>query len=297
MSTPTNPSRRKKPSTDIWQNHLSEEELQQLQVQDHLVTEVMGGVLPEQPDPASFRHVLDVGCGTGDWLIEVAQAYPSIPELVGIDADPRLVAFAEIQAEAQQVSTQVQFRTMDALGFLDFTKASFDVINLRFGSSFLRTWEWLPLLEAFKRIAQPGGIIRLTEFTMVESSNPLVRQREELIQQALFQSGHFFTPQTDGATNALVSLLRQQGYQNVQTYIHTLHYHDGDAQQHLLAKYLGHGLQALQPFLQKWTRLPEGQEELSQQLRREMQAPDFKASVRIQTAWGNNPLEKNALFL
>ena len=50
-------------------NRSDEDELMRLQIQDQLLTDGMGGVLPEQADPTIFERVLDVGCGTGGWLI------------------------------------------------------------------------------------------------------------------------------------------------------------------------------------------------------------------------------------
>jgi len=92
----------------------AEEELTRLQVQGQMLTTGMGGVLPEQPDPAIFRRVLDVGCGTGGWLIEAAKTYPSMTLLVGVDVSKRMVEYARSRAEAEQLSERVQFQTMDA---------------------------------------------------------------------------------------------------------------------------------------------------------------------------------------
>jgi len=99
MSTPIDP-RREHPSTYVVQDRSNEEELTRLQIQDQLVTASMGGVLPEQPNPTIFQRVLDVGCGTGGWLIEVAKTYPSISLLVGVDISSKMLDYARTQAVA-----------------------------------------------------------------------------------------------------------------------------------------------------------------------------------------------------
>jgi ubiquinone/menaquinone biosynthesis C-methylase UbiE len=171
MSTPTNP-RREHPSTYVVQDR-SIEELTRLQIQDQLVTASMGGVLPEQPNPTIFQRVLDVGCGTGGWLIEIAKAYPSVTQLVGVDISEKILEYARAQAVAQQVSDRVQFRAMDALRMLEFPANSFDLVNQRFGMSYLRTWDWPKLLHEFQRVARPDGVIRLTEADMIIQSTSM----------------------------------------------------------------------------------------------------------------------------
>src|SRR5437660_169504 len=90
MSTPTEPQR-EHPSTYVVEDRSNEDELKRLVLQDQMVTTSMGGVLPEQPEPERFQRVLDVGCGTGGWLIEVAKAYPQISLLVGVDVSGRML--------------------------------------------------------------------------------------------------------------------------------------------------------------------------------------------------------------
>jgi ubiquinone/menaquinone biosynthesis C-methylase UbiE len=84
MSTPPNPSQDYS-STYFVLDHANKEELTRLHIQDQMITAGMGGVLPEQLDPTQFRSILDVGCGTGDWLIKTARAYPNISHLIGVD--------------------------------------------------------------------------------------------------------------------------------------------------------------------------------------------------------------------
>src|SRR6266581_7695988 len=108
MSTPTDP-RREHPSTYVVQDRSNEEELTRLQIQDQLVTASMGGVLSEQSDPTQFQRVLDVGCGTGGWLIEVAKTYPHMKRLVGVDISTKMLDYARAQAEEQGLGDRIEF--------------------------------------------------------------------------------------------------------------------------------------------------------------------------------------------
>lgn len=93
------------PSTYIVQDRSNEEELTRLQLQDQLVTTGMGGVLSEQP--TAFKRVLDVGCGTGGWLIQVAKMIPTANMLIGVDMSRRMVEFAREQAREQGVAAGI----------------------------------------------------------------------------------------------------------------------------------------------------------------------------------------------
>ncbi len=170
MSTPTEPQR-EHPSTYFVQDRSNEEELARLRAQDQMLTAGMGGVLPEQLDPTIFQRVLDVGCGTGDWLIETAKAYPTIPLLVGVDISEKMLNYARIQAEEQQVSGRMQFASMDVLRMLEFPNEFFDLVNERLGASFLRKWDWPKLLSEFGRVTRPSGVIRLTECDLTENNS------------------------------------------------------------------------------------------------------------------------------
>src|SRR5260370_26305993 len=122
--------------------------------QDRMTTIMMGGVLAEQADPTVLRRVLDVACGTGGWIIEAAQTYPEM-SLVGIDINQHLIEYARAQAAAHHVDDRVKFHVMDVLSILDFPEASFDLVNLRFAISFVRTWDWPILLKQLLRIVRP----------------------------------------------------------------------------------------------------------------------------------------------
>ena len=170
MPKPHDPSRQEKPSTYFVQDRQNEREMQRLLIQDRMITTAFGGVWPEQTDPARFRRVLDIGCGPGGWVCAVAQAYPALT-VCGVDISQRMITYAREQATALQIADRVTFHIMDALKVLEFPDASFDLVNLRFGISFMRTWDWRALLSEFLRVTTPGGVVRLTDNDILHQSN------------------------------------------------------------------------------------------------------------------------------
>src|SRR5260370_31530574 len=144
--------------------------LQGIYYQDHMLTTGMGGVLPEQPDPTIFDDVLDMGCGTGGWITEVAKAYPGVA-CIGIDISKRMIEYAKTQVNEQQIHEQLAFLIMDALKPLAFADKSFDLINMRLGVSFMRTWDWSNLLNELRRIIRPNAIIRIVSGEIMHRSN------------------------------------------------------------------------------------------------------------------------------
>src|SRR6516225_3646913 len=150
-------------STYFVQDRSNQDEMTRLEVQDTMLTTGMGGVLPELSDPTVLRRVLDVGCGTGDWLLETARTYPTIEKLVGVDISSKMMEHARSKAKVQGLDGRVEFQTMDALRILEFPPASFDLVNQRLGISWLRTWEWKKILLEYRRVSRPAGIVRITE--------------------------------------------------------------------------------------------------------------------------------------
>src|SRR5260370_10898535 len=132
-----------------------------LMIQDNFFTMGMGGPLTEPADPASLHRVLDIGCGPGGWILEAARLYPHM-EFTGIDISWRMIEYARAEAQARRLTDGVEFLVMDALHPLNFPDASFDLVNLRLGSSFLLVMDCPSLLRELLRGTHPGGILRVT---------------------------------------------------------------------------------------------------------------------------------------
>jgi len=294
MSDPTDP-RREHPGTYVVQDRSNQEELTRLHIQDQMITASMGGVLPEQAETARWQRVLDVGCGTGGWLIKIAQTYPDASLLIGVDVSRQMLDFARTQATAVQVEDRVEFHIMDALRMLEFPTHYFDLLNQRFNFSYLRTWDWPKLLQEYQRVVRPGGVIRVTESDIIESNSPALTNLCELCLKALYQVGHFFTSHNNGVTSELAHLLHQHGLDNVQTRAYTIEYRAGTPEGKLFAEDMGHLFQTHKPFLAKWLRLSEGYEQLYQQMLHEIAQPGFVATWNLLTVWGTSPSKSHAL--
>lgn len=290
MSNPLDP-RQEYQGTYTVQDRSNEEERIRLQIQDQMITSGMGGALPEQPDPTIFQSVLDVGCGTGGWLIEAAKTYPNLSRLVGVDVSSKMIGYARTQAAAEGLSDRVEFRAMDALLILEFPDESFDLVNQRFAVSWLRTWDWSKLLQEYLRVTRPGGVIRITESDMVidDSSSPAMTRLFTIFLDALYRAGHYFTPDKNGVLSHLTRLLRQYGVQDVETRPYTLYYRAGTPEGQHFFEDMKRAFQTTLPFMRKWSRVPEDYDTIYQQMLEEMKQPGFVAPWRLLTAWGTRP--------
>ena len=274
-------------STYAVQDRSSQAELERLLIHNRMYTSAMGGVLPEQPDPTRFQRVLDIGCGPGGWLLDVAKTYPTMSLLVGVDISDRMLNHARAQAKALQVDDHVEFHNMNALRPLNFPDEHFDLINQRFATGWLRTSDWPQLLQECQRIARPGGVIRVTEFNIcAETTSSALLQLGELAVKAFHNSDHLFTPESSGLTKELPRLMSQAGLQDVQTRAYVLEYRAGTSQGQLFAEDWKRLFRGVEPFLRKWTDVPDNYDDIYQQMLDDMQQPDFMAISRLLTVWG-----------
>lgn len=285
MPAPRDPGKNELPSTYFVQDKEKREELRRLMIQGHMLTTAMGGPLPEQPEPTVFRNVLDMACGPGDWVIDAAEAYPGM-SLTGIDISQLMISYASEQAGMRRLTDRVSFRVMDVLEALDFPNESFDLVNLRLGVSFMRTWDWPKLLNECWRILRPGGTLRLTDSVATqESSSAAVAELFEMFMYALFQSGHLFAHENTGLTAHLARLLTQRGYQQVQTKSYALEFRAGTPEGQAYYEDLAH-FHTIRPFLQKWGIRSEDFERVYPQALHDAQQSDFWLIWHLLSAWG-----------
>lgn len=294
---PTEPTR-EQPHTYIVQDQNNLEELQRLEIQDKMITTAMGGVLPELTDHSHLQRILDVGCGTGAWLLETARTYPTIEKLIGGDINSKMLEYARSQAESSGFGGRVQFRKVDALRPLDFPSGFFDLVNQRLGFSWLRTWEWQKVLLEYERVSRPGGIIRITESNITsECNSPALTKLYQIGLETFFRSGHLFTERTDGTTSELAPLMKRHGFEDVQTRLYEVVYRPGTQMFQYFYEDMLHGFRLAVPFFRKWVHVPNDYDDIYQQALKDMQQPDFVATGTLVTAWGSRSKNEKRMFL
>jgi ubiquinone/menaquinone biosynthesis C-methylase UbiE len=285
-------------SAYFMQDRENAEEITRLSLQDEMLTTAMGGVFPELADPTSLRRVLDVGCGTGGWLMDVAKAYPTIERLIGADVNSNVLSHARVRARIRGLDGHVEFQAMDALRRLEFPASYFDLVNQRAGMSWLRTWEWKKALLEYHRVTRAGGIIRITECNvLVESSSPALTKLFEIALAACRNSGRLFTPEVDGVTSELVDIMTQLTIENVQCRVYPLVFRAGTPGGLHFYRDILIGFRVAMPFFQKWTRVPDNYLEIYRQALTEIQQPDFLAAWTWVTAWGTKSLYGEPLLI
>lgn len=265
-----------------------EQEYLRLHAQAEMVSRKLGGIMPEQTRPGRFRAVLDVACGTGDWLIACARAYRQMQTLIGIDINQKTLAFAQVQAERANVANRVQFQQMDALRALDYPDASFDLVNLRFGISWIRQWDWLQVLSEIRRVLRPGGVVRLVEQHYLQSNGNALNRFFTFGTQAAKQAGYLTVLDLADPAKGFAHLLAQASFTGIESRMVQPVYSPGSPEYPLFAQDIRHLLEHSEPFLSKWLNVDDYQS-LVAQIHAELDGPDFAATWPIETVWATKP--------
>ena len=269
-------------------NAESAAEMNRLTIQDHLLTKEMGGLLPQDVNPAVISKVLDLACGPGEWVLNLASAYRHM-EVVGIDLSEKMVGYAN-----SRKWPNTSFRVMNILQLLDFPDNTFDFVNARLIFSFMPKAAWPELLQECMRVLRPGGIVRLTECERTLSNSLAYEQLGDIIMRSLHATGASFSVdgKQTGITLMLSGFLREAGCQNIRHAAFAIDFStEGDSQGYMYEN-TQIGILLARPFLLKMN--PSMTEEylvqLSDQAMKDMVSSEFRAIWYYLSAWGRKPL-------
>lgn len=267
-------------------------EMARLIQQDLLITRHMGGLLPERPDFSNISRVLDIACGPGGWVQEVAAAHPSL-EAVGIDISAIMVQYAQTKARMRGLNN-ARFEVMDATKPLQFPASSFDLINARLIFAFMSLSGWPLLVQECLRLLRPAGHLRLTECEWCITNGKAFERLNEMGTRALKLAGRSFSPDGRqlGMTPMLGRFLLDAGFQQISIKGHAIDFsarmeaHNAYYQDYSVL------FKLLQPFLISMKVTTEGEVAwLYEQMLEEMQSDDFRGVAFLLTAMGKNSTE------
>ncbi len=268
-------------------------ELARLINQDRMVTQAMSGPLSGVPDPSSLRNIVDLGCGPGGWVLDVAFALPDA-EVEGVDISRPMVNYANARARTQQLPN-ASFGVMDLTKPLEFPDASFDLVNARLLFAVLKRDAWPVFLRECTRVLRPGGLLRLTEPTsFATTSSAAANQLLELLcTQALWKAGYGFSPDGHyfGIMHVLPPFLRQLGYQQVHLLAHAFEFSAGTAawaDQYRNVEIIGYQTKSF--FVKLGLISPEAFDQLQQQALSDMLRETFYGMGHLTTVLGSKPI-------
>ncbi|KAF7724305.1 hypothetical protein EC973_001151 [Apophysomyces ossiformis] len=181
-----------------------EAEQDRLNSQHFSIKAVFGGnIMPQVLEnlPTNAK-ILDIGCGSGSWVMEVAIDHPSA-QVIGVDMADMFPM--TIRPE------NVRFQLHNVLEGLPYEDASFDFVHMRLMLGALRTNEWPEVLIEIDRVLKPGGSVQLVEGDFTETSqSPLI---EKVI--TAFHNAMYERDQDPWIASKLKTLLEQLSYEAI----------------------------------------------------------------------------------
>ena len=265
-------------------------EMDRLTNQARLMTEHIG-LLPPQVSLTERQSALDIGCGPGEWVLEMAERNPGC-QVVGLDISQRMITHARSRALVQQLPN-ARFKVANACEPLPFPDASFDLIHARFVTGFISTEYWPRFLQECLRILRPNGIMCNTELEGVgNTTSEALARYNTLMVQMMRLGGHCFSESGDqiGITLVQTSLLQQSGFAPVYQQPHVLNYSLGTPAHTQMVEDCASLMKLIQPALLRRKLIePEDLSLLYLRALEQMHASNFYAVMFLQTAWGIKP--------
>lgn len=238
------------------------------------------GLLPTYIKPPERARILDIGCGAGEWAIEMGYAFPD-SYVVGVDSDPDIVRYARALARVRQLDN-VTFVVSDMTSLCELPDGAFDLVHARFLSGWLRPEDGANCLQAWLRVCRKGGVLCWTEADKPLTNSPSCNRWYRLVQQALTMAGA-----ASPLLPIMQPLLSLAGCEDHHCVLATIDLSAGSKVYEQMISYFGIFSESLIPWL---VRMGAGEQEELQQLQcrmmLEMNSPSFYANWPIMMVWG-----------
>ncbi|KAL4077513.1 S-adenosyl-L-methionine-dependent methyltransferase [Scleroderma citrinum] len=142
--------------SDVYRLPADEEELERLDRQYEMFCKVMGKYSPLLPevladDGFQVKTVLDLGCGSGSWIMDVARDFPHC-SAVAVDLVPM---------QSVHMPPNCRSEVDDINLGLEHFYGDFNVVHVGFIASGIRDYH--TMIDQISHVLRPGGLIDITE--------------------------------------------------------------------------------------------------------------------------------------
>jgi len=259
------------------------------QMKQHwMLARCLGGPLPTSIDLSEVKRVLDLGCGAGDWVLEMAHRHRDI-EFTGIDQKCSLIEYARARAESQKLEN-ADFVSYDifSLSESSFPSESFDLLYLSFLTGSVPFAAFPMLVRYIQRLCRRGGKIVWTEANMPFTTSSTCIRFTRIVARAMRKAelAPCPNPLTVGITAQMANWLQEAGYRSVQEVSPAIDVSAGAEAHFTFVEQIKAFSYIIEPFLLKMGgTTPEELEALRNQMAAEMRLKAFSGKVFLKSVW------------
>jgi ubiquinone/menaquinone biosynthesis C-methylase UbiE len=171
-------------------NSESGEEVARLLLLHRQLSELIGWIVPPLLDMSRLHTALDVGCGVGGWIFDMAWRHPRLG-IIGIDDQAYCIGQAQALVEGSNATAVLQ--NLDYLDEEMFRANMFDLIHLRFLAAKRTPLTYPQLLRSLSPFCRKDGWIVWTEMDYPATNSAACEHLSALIQHALQTAGQAFS--------------------------------------------------------------------------------------------------------
>lgn len=238
--------------------------------------------LPLLPDTVPMEdvwHMLDVRCGPGQWLMDMARRHPDM-HFMGIDPLPDFIDYARFSARNRHYEN-IRFAVED-LYHLFRHKALFDVVRIQGIAPLVGPRYRQSVIADIVHTCKPGGTVVWQEFQYPQTSSPACNRWCRLLHDAIEQAGG-----TPDPVEEMQQLLRRASCEAIERIAVPIDLSTGTSAHGMLYCNIAHALNVLNPFLLKNGIIGAQElESLRQQMVKDIFQSDFRGTWTVVTVVG-----------
>jgi hypothetical protein len=184
------------------------QEQHRLFFQHYMMRTILGGNIAA-PLSRAPSAVIDIGCGTGQWALEIAYEIPTA-KVVGIDLE-----LPQVDTSHPQYPRNCSFECLNALEPLPYAPQSIDYIHLRFMSSSIPVATWPQIVPRLASHLKTGGWMEWIESGPIYAAGPAFGQLCAAWEEFGQRRGHLARPGSQIAQALQAAGLHSVAYQPV----------------------------------------------------------------------------------